>query len=789
MPTRSPWNRPIALALLACGCTVPALADTSWTEDGDNNNWSNADNWTDGVATSGRAIFAPFFGPFTQTVTLDQNVTLSEILIEDWIGITSETRWDVEVTMTGEFGTSLNASTFRLSASEGNLDTGRAAANLINMTVNADPRFELDEGGILALDLDNSSFNASTSDSLTGTNLTLVLNNESVFGNSGNGLFTIGHNTDVTIAGGSTLGWETFYDDANGQSLTFENGGGLITRDFGATGDIAVNGTDTFMIFGDPDATTARAAGISGSISGTGGVVVANDNYALSLLGSNSFTGGLYLLRGTVSVGAGSNLGGLSNFMEFFGGTLHIYDPLSIAIDARIQSGTIDTDGHDVTYTGDWLDSDGFDGDTFTKTGLGTLTLNNNGSGYTGALIVDQGTVVSGNGDTFSNQTAVTINNGATLRFDQAENFDGLNGTGTANLNGQTVRLGYDNNTHHFAGQLTGAGLLAVTGPGTQRFSGDNTAFTGSFAVNGGTLAFTNTQSAAADVAVAAGANLVFEPDAGILFFNHALTGEGNVDKQGNGTLNLTSDTSAFAGRWNVFAGRMTIDGTAGGISVYVADGASVAGGGTVAGLLYADAGATIEPGNGSGVLSAGSFIMEPGSALEIQLAGTTRGAEHDALSITNAATLAGTLDINHGPAYFPEAGDTFDILDAGSITGTFDDIHLPSLFPVLRWDLADLYTTGVISVFSTGDANGDGTVGIEDLDLVLANWGAGLGTRGLILPAGDVTGDFAVDNADLQAILDNWGSTVPPNTVPEPGSAALLGLAGLILHRRRRDS
>lgn len=787
MPTRSPWNRPIATALLACGCTVPALADTSWSEDGDNNNWSNADNWTDGVATSGRAIFAPFFGPFTQTVTLDQDVTLSEVLIEDWIGITSETRWDVEVTMTGEFGTSLNATTFRLSASEGNLDTGRAAANLINMTVNADPRFELDEGGILALDLDNSSFNASTSDSLTGTNLTLVLNNESVFGNSGNGLFTIGHNTDVTIAGSSTLGWETFYDDANGQSLTFESGGGLITRDFGATGDIAVNGTDTFMIFGDPDATTAYSAGISGSISGTGGVVVANDNYALSLLGSNSFTGGLYLLRGTVSVGTGSNLGGLSNFMEFFGGTLHIYDPLSIAIDARIQSGTIDTDGHDVTYTGDWLDSDGFDGDTFTKTGLGTLTLNNNGSGYTGALIVDQGTVVSGNGDTFSNQTAVTINNGATLRFDQAENFDGLIGTGTANLNGQTVRLGYDNNTHHFAGQLTGSGLLAVTGPGTQRFSGDNTAFTGSFAVNGGTLAFANTQSASGDVAVADGANLVFEPDAGTLFFNHALTGEGNVDKQGSGTLNLSSDTSAFAGRWNVFAGRMTIDGTAGGISVYVADGASVAGGGTVAGLLYADAGATIEPGNGSGVLSAGSLIMEPGSALEIQLAGTTRGAEHDALSITNAATLAGTLDINHGPAYFPEAGDTFDILDAGSITGTFDDIHLPSLFPVLRWDLTDLYTTGVISVFSTGDANGDGTVGIEDLDLVLANWGAGLGTRGLNLPAGDVTGDFAVDNADLQAILDNWGSTVPPNTVPEPTSAALLAAAGLLLTRRRR--
>lgn len=788
MPTRSPWNRPIATALLFCCCTPLARADSSWTEDGDDTLWSNPDNWNTNTPGPGDSTnFNPAAGPFTQTVTIDSTVTVFDVLIRDWPGFTPHDRYDVEVTMTGEFGTSLNANTFTLSASEGSIDTGLAAAYLIDMEVNADPRFTLDEGGELLLSLDNSSFNAGTSDALTGTNLTLLLDNESVFGNSAGGLFTIGDNTAVTIAGGSTLGWRTSYDDANGQSLTFESGGGIITHNFGATGDIAVNGTDTFMIFGDPDGTAARSAGISGSISGTGGVVVANDNYALSLLGSNSFTGGLYLLRGTVSVGAGSNLGGLSNFMEFFGGTLHIYDPLSIAIDARIQSGTIDTDGHDVTYTGDWLDSDGFDGDTFTKTGLGTLTLNNNGAGYTGALIVDQGTVVSGNGNTFSNQTAVTINTGATLRFDQAENFDGLIGTGTVNINGQTVRLGYDNNTHHFAGQLAGTGLLAVTGPGTQRFSGDNTAFTGSFAVNGGTLAFTNTQSASGDVAVADGANLVFEPDAGTLFFNHALTGEGNVDKQGSGTLNLSSDTSAFAGRWNVFAGRMSIDGTAGGISVYVADGASVAGGGTVAGLLYADAGATIEPGNGSGVLSAGSLIMEPGSALEVQLAGTTRGAEHDALSITNTATLAGTLDINLGPAYFPEAGDTFDLLDAGSITGTFDDIHLASLFPVLRWDLTDLYTTGVISVFSTGDANGDGTVGIEDLDLVLANWGAGLGTRGLILPAGDVTGDFAVDNADLQAILDNWGSTVPPNTVPEPATAALLAAATLALTRRRR--
>ncbi len=87
------------------------------------------------------------------------------------------------------------------------------------------------------------------------------------------------------------------------------------------------------------------------------------------------------------------------------------------------------------------------------------------------------------------------------------------------------------------------------------------------------------------------------------------------------------------------------------------------------------------------------------------------------------------------------------------------------------------------------GDATLDFAIDQTDLDAVLSGWGA---------PGGWTDGDFnrtgGLEQGDLDAVLQNWGNTSAPDftgtlpaAVPEPVTAALLGLAASARRRRRR--
>ncbi|MHC4995958.1 MAG: PEP-CTERM sorting domain-containing protein [Planctomycetota bacterium] len=86
-----------------------------------------------------------------------------------------------------------------------------------------------------------------------------------------------------------------------------------------------------------------------------------------------------------------------------------------------------------------------------------------------------------------------------------------------------------------------------------------------------------------------------------------------------------------------------------------------------------------------------------------------------------------------------------------------------------------------------TGDLDGDGFVGIGDLNLVLALWNEQVGND--IDSRADPSGDGFVGIQDLNIVLGNWNAGIPPTeaaAAPEPGTLVLLGLLGSSLITRR---
>ncbi|MFI4862273.1 MAG: GDSL-type esterase/lipase family protein [Phycisphaerales bacterium JB063] len=139
---------------------------------------------------------------------------------------------------------------------------------------------------------------------------------------------------------------------------------------------------------------------------------------------------------------------------------------------------------------------------------------------------------------------------------------------------------------------------------------------------------------------------------------------------------------------------------------------------------------------------------------------------------VANFAEVDAFLDLN---LLFPEDNAAFypsnDMIHPNSAGNAFIAQQV--------FDLFDL----------EADLNYDHYVGVEDLDIVLANWGEAVtaGDRSM----GDANGDGLVDDLDLAMIHAAWGQVAlgadAPSYTPEPGTGLAL-VAGLgALARRRR--
>jgi autotransporter-associated beta strand protein len=248
----------------------------------------------------------------------------------------------------------------------------------------------------------------------------------------------------------------------------------------------------------------------------------------------------------------------------------------------------------------------------------------------------------------------------------------------------------------------------------------------------------------------------------------------GSLVKHGVGTLTL-SGANTYTGMTLVNGGALNVAGSLAGPVSVLAPGI-LQGAGSITGSVTLDAGGTLAPGSSPGALSVGSLTTNPGSQIQLELAGTGRGTQYDAILVGGNAVLGGTLSVSLLSGFVPLAGESFDVFDWTSQSGEFAALDLPALNPGLAWDTSQLYSIGVLKVASllAADFNADGRVDGADLGL----WKIGYGTSsGATKSQGDANGDGQVDGADLlvwQQQLQSAGEAGTASAVPEPDNRML---------------
>ncbi len=198
-------------------------------------------------------------------------------------------------------------------------------------------------------------------------------------------------------------------------------------------------------------------------------------------------------------------------------------------------------------------------------------------------------------------------------------------------------------------------------------------------------------------------------------------------------------------------------------------------------------------PGASPGTVSfEGDVVLDTANTLNIELGGLTPGDDYDRLEIDGTASIDGTLDVSLINSFVPAVGNSFGILFANSgFGGSFHTLNLPDISGLgLQWQLNPGGSTLFLNVEAAlqGDLDGDGFVGLSDLDIILNNWNQSIPPGD---PLADPTGDNFVGLADLDIVLNNWNAGTPPSastSIPEPATSVLLmGLIASGVCRRGR--
>jgi len=456
----------------------------------------------------------------------------------------------------------------------------------------------------------------------------------------GNGTLTLdGNNTydgstsvqDGTLRLGSSGGLDSTTDVMVSSGATFDLNGRSDTVDsISGAGNITLGGATLSV---DQSSGTKTFSGViseSGGISKSGG-------HQLILSGNNSFTGGVLISDGSVSVGADNNLGASSGDITLIAaGELETTGSFTTMRDVRFSiaaNGTIDTaTGTTLTHSGSLI---GGTDVTFNKAGDGTYRLNAANAGFGGDIVVQEGTfeIASFTGDALSTSTRITVNSGATLLNNQLEFFGSLAGAGSVVTN-NTFAFGFDNTSPTYSGVISGnvgGGYVGKNGSGSMTITQPQT-YLGATRVDGGTLRLSGSGGLpdASDVRVNATWDLNNVSDT-----IDALTGSGSV-LLGTGTLTFGNNNGS-----GTFSGVISESGSA-----------------STGAIVKVGSGTQTLTGNNSysnaAHVQGGQLEISDANALGFGIVNITNGAR---LQVTGSTLIGNAISVGNGGGVFGVRG------------------------------------------------------------------------------------------------------------------------------------
>ncbi|GAA0397473.1 autotransporter domain-containing protein [Brevundimonas terrae] len=324
-----------------------------------------------------------------------------------------------------------------------------------------------------------------------------------------------------------------------------------------------------------------------------------------------------------------------------------------------------------------------------TKTQGGTLILSGTNSYSGGTTLLGGMIAVTQDANLGAASGELTFNGGA-LQINGTD-FGRTGRDISFGTNGGILDLVEANHTLTLDGTLSGAGTLVKQGAGTLALTGQNS-FGGIRVEAGKLIGIVASLANTVDLAASTSLSLT---DTGNSVYAGTLSGLGQFNLDGAGTVLMTGNSSGFGGSTFVNTGTLLVGDASGfgslGGSFSVLDGATLGGSGTLgsgAGSTVTIAsGATLSPGNSIGTLTVnGDLLFQQGARFVVEVA--PGGSDSDLVKVSGKATLGGTVaHIGANGNY--DLRSAYTILSAGSLSGTFEAVTSDFAFltPSLTYD------------------------------------------------------------------------------------------------------